>query len=182
MSYMRRDGKPWINVRGVSNSNFDNYMFESLRLFWKTEFGQVDEMRIEIVNSLDWAPLTVVFTDLKKNERFTFELISEISVSGLEGFYVSSVPTERWVKVTESTPDDLRVTVCNYAVAINSVPQSAKAYVLLHNPGGGGDRLYILVKSRSGRWIEKWEDRRRLTNFREKTVPPQHPLYERLKQ
>jgi hypothetical protein len=29
------------------------------------------------------------------------------------------------------------------------------------------------------RWIEKWEDIQRLTNFRAETIPSDHELYER---
>jgi hypothetical protein len=34
-----------------------------------------------------------------------------------------------------------------------------------------------LVRSRSGRWIAKWETIRRLKDFRVKTIPVEHPLY-----
>jgi hypothetical protein len=40
----------------------------------------------------------------------------------------------------------------------------------------------LLVRSRGGRWIEKWEAMRRLENFRVKTIPPDHPLYDRMYQ
>jgi len=33
------------------------------------------------------------------------------------------------------------------------------------------------VRSRGGRWIEKWESIRLLKNFRVKTLPPGHPQY-----
>jgi hypothetical protein len=75
--------------------------------------------------------------------------------------------------------EDKRVVACNYTEGISSTAQGALAYVLLSNPGGGHDRLFLLVRSRGGRWIEKWEDARRLTNFRAKTLPPEHPQYGR---
>ena len=79
----------------------------------------------------------------------------------------------------QSAVMDKRVVACNYTEGISSVPTGALAYVLLANAGGGHDRLFVLARSRGGRWIEKWEDVRRLTNFRAKTLPPEHPLHDR---
>lgn len=73
---------------------------------------------------------------------------------------------------------DRRVIQCNYAEATGIATDGARAYLVLPNPGGGHDRIQILVRSRSGRWVEKWEDIRRLTDFRAKTLPPEHPLYD----
>ena len=56
----------------------------------------------------------------------------------------------------------------------------ARAYVLRPNPGGGNDRIVILVRSRGARWVEKWENASRLCDFRLKTLPPEHPLYDRV--
>lgn len=39
------------------------------------------------------------------------------------------------------------------------------------------DRIEVLLRSRGGRWIEKWQDIRTLENFRVKTIPFGHPLY-----
>lgn len=72
---------------------------------------------------------------------------------------------------------DRRVVQCNYATAVSAVAAGARAYLVRPNPGGGNDRIVILVRSRGGRWIQKWEDIRRLKNFRPKTLPPEHPLY-----
>ena len=74
---------------------------------------------------------------------------------------------------------DLHVIACNYAEGTNIARKGALAYVQLLNPGGGNDRLHLLVRSRGGRWVEKWEAMHRLTNFRLKTIPPEHPLYDR---
>lgn len=73
---------------------------------------------------------------------------------------------------------DRRVVACNYRAASKIARQGALAYVLLTNPGGGHDRMEILVRSRIGRWVRRWEDTRRLTNFRAKTLPPEHPRYD----
>lgn len=70
---------------------------------------------------------------------------------------------------------DLRVIACNYLRPTRACAGGAKAYVLLTNPGNGGDRLCVLARSRNGRWIEKWEDTRRLGRFRLVTIPPEHP-------
>lgn len=72
---------------------------------------------------------------------------------------------------------DRRVVQCNYAAPVSAAPAGARAYLVRPNPGNGDDRVVILVRSRSGRWVEKWEDIRRLENFRCKTLPPGHPLY-----
>jgi hypothetical protein len=73
--------------------------------------------------------------------------------------------------------DDRRVIQCNYAEGTNIAAPDARAFVLLTNPGGGHDRVFVLVRSRSGRWVKKWESVTRLKNFRTKTLPPEHPLY-----
>lgn len=72
---------------------------------------------------------------------------------------------------------DRKVIQCNYRVATHAIAEGARAYVVYFNAGGGHDRLKVLVRSRSGRWIETWVDRRRLADFRVKTLPPEHPMY-----
>lgn len=76
-----------------------------------------------------------------------------------------------------SIPGDRRVIACNFAEGTNSVAEGALAYVTLTNSGSGHDRICVYARSRSGRWIEIWQDMRRLSNFRWKTIPPPHPLY-----
>lgn len=74
-------------------------------------------------------------------------------------------------------PVDRQAIACNYLEATNVAAQGALAYVILTNPGWGGERVMILVRSRGGRWVEKWENTRRLGNFRLKTICPEDPLY-----
>ena len=76
-----------------------------------------------------------------------------------------------------SAAPDRRVVQCNYREATNIAAEGARCYLVRPNPGGGDDRIVILARSRSGRWIEKWEDIRRLRDFRVKTLPPEHPLH-----
>ena len=76
--------------------------------------------------------------------------------------------------------EDHRAIACNYAEGTSVARLGAAAYVLWPNPGGGNDRVPLLVRSRGGRWIQKWEAMRRLCDFRLKTIPPGHPLYDRL--
>jgi hypothetical protein len=76
---------------------------------------------------------------------------------------------------------DRHVMACNFAEAISECRKGALCYVLYSNPGGGYDRVFVLARSRGGRWIEKWEPIYRLTNFRVKTLPPEHPRYGRLR-
>jgi hypothetical protein len=72
---------------------------------------------------------------------------------------------------------DRRVVQCNYAEPVSVATAGARAYLVRLNPGGGDNRIVILVRSRGGRWIEKWESICRLKDFRCKTLPLEHPLY-----
>jgi hypothetical protein len=65
---------------------------------------------------------------------------------------------------------------CNYRDASLVARRGAQAWVLNPDYDRGSDRILILVRSRSGRWIEKWEFMKGLTNFRLKTVVPEDPL------
>ena len=76
--------------------------------------------------------------------------------------------------------DDKRVIACNLTEPTSPAATGALAYVRWMNYGWGNDRMPLLIRSRGGRWIEKWESRNRLGNFRLKTIPPEHPLYHRL--
>ena len=71
---------------------------------------------------------------------------------------------------------DRRVIACNHS-GRPSIRAGALCYLMLTKPGNGHDRIKILARSRSGRWIAKWEDMKRLSCFRFKTLPPEHPLY-----
>jgi len=72
---------------------------------------------------------------------------------------------------------DRRVIQCNLTRGQSTASAGARAYVVLTNPGGGSDRIVVLLRSRSGRWIEKWQDIRTLENFRVKTIPVEHQMY-----
>jgi hypothetical protein len=80
--------------------------------------------------------------------------------------------------------DDRRVVQCNYAVATRVAARGARAYVGLHTGGSVFDtgdirdgRIMVLVRSRGGRWVHKWERIAHLRDFRIKNLPPRHPLY-----
>lgn len=66
---------------------------------------------------------------------------------------------------------------CNLTTSQKTAAKGARAYVTLPNPGNYSDRIEILLRSRGGRFIEKWQDIRTLENFRAKTIPIGHPLY-----
>ena len=72
---------------------------------------------------------------------------------------------------------DRRVIACNYGEPVGAVATGALCYVVNINKGNASERVQIWARSRSGRWINKWENLRRLTNFRLKTIPPEHPRY-----
>jgi len=84
--------------------------------------------------------------------------------------------------MSEPNTDEVRAIACNYAEATNVASVGAKAYICGFNVGNAGDRVRLVVRSRGGRWIEKWEDARRLTNCRELTVMrAAHPgIFDRL--
>ena len=69
-----------------------------------------------------------------------------------------------------------RVLMCNYREGTSIVPPGARAYFSLGLPGMP-ERAYLLVRSRSGRWVQKWENVRHLCNFRFREMQPEHPLY-----
>jgi hypothetical protein len=72
---------------------------------------------------------------------------------------------------------DKKVIACNYRVATKTASEGALAYFFGGWRGGGYERVQILLRSRGGRWIKKWESIKRLDNFRLKTIPPEHPRY-----
>jgi hypothetical protein len=80
---------------------------------------------------------------------------------------------ESWIP----DPPDKHVIQCNYSVSTSAVSKWSRAYVVMLNPGGGNDRIVVLVRSRGSRFIEKWESSKRLANFRVTTMPHQHPMY-----
>lgn len=67
-------------------------------------------------------------------------------------------------------PDKIAI-ACNFAVPISECPLGGLAYVIDLNPGSGGASVRLYARTRSGRWIDKWERRHRLCNFRVKTIP-----------
>ena len=60
---------------------------------------------------------------------------------------------------------------CNVAEPRKASRTGAKAWIMLCNPGWGGERLEILVRSRGGREIVIWEARKHLKDFRAGWVP-----------
>lgn len=71
----------------------------------------------------------------------------------------------------------MRVIACNYTESTKVVTAGTKAYVIPQLGGNLPERVRLLVRSRGGRWVEKWESMKRLDNFRLKTIPPSHPRY-----
>lgn len=72
---------------------------------------------------------------------------------------------------------DKKAVVCNYAEPTKIASKGARVYFCYGWTGGGYERVNILVRSRGGRLVRKWEHIRRLENFRIKTLPPEHPRY-----
>jgi hypothetical protein len=74
------------------------------------------------------------------------------------------------MEITIKGMAEIRAVACNFSASTSAISKGSKAFVQLWNPGGGNDRVFVLARSRSGRWINKWEDVRRLCNFRVVTV------------
>lgn len=79
----------------------------------------------------------------------------------------------------EMNKDILRI-ACNYSEATKTATKGSLAFVLLPNGGNLHDRLFILSRSKSRRWIKRWESIRLLTNFRIKKIPQESTLYLKL--
>ena len=77
------------------------------------------------------------------------------------------------------TRHEVHAIACNYAEATNIARKGARAY-LLWRTGGDAERCNVLVKSRSGRWVDKWESIHRLDKFRVVMVRPGAFEYKRI--
>jgi hypothetical protein len=73
--------------------------------------------------------------------------------------------------------DDMQVVKCSYSRSTKVCAKNASAYLCLTNPGNGNDRIVVIARSRSGRWVMKWEPIRNLERFRCKNLPSDHPRY-----
>lgn len=72
---------------------------------------------------------------------------------------------------------DTWAVACNFRLGTKIASPGAQAFVAPTVAGNGSERIDILVRSRSGRMVRKWEDIRRLWNFRAKCIPDRHPLH-----
>lgn len=70
---------------------------------------------------------------------------------------------------------DKEIFVCNYGVSTSACAKGALCYVI--RKFAVDESMKVLARSRSGRWIEKWDKKERFYNFRLKIIPPQHPRY-----
>lgn len=76
----------------------------------------------------------------------------------------------------DETPQaDRRVVQCNTVRPTSASSAGARCYLICH--AGNGDKVEVLVRTRSGRWADVWKHVRDLRDFRVKTLPPAHPLY-----
>lgn len=77
-----------------------------------------------------------------------------------------------------SEQQDKKVVACNYIVPTKVAVKGALCYIS-HSSGGaiGEGNVEVLIRSRGGRHILKWERIKRLGNFRVKTIPPNNPRY-----
>jgi hypothetical protein len=72
---------------------------------------------------------------------------------------------------------DRKVIACNYVSSTSACAAGSLCFVTQFWNGEEKSRVQILARSRSGRWIQKWEGIDKLSSYRIKTLPPAHPLY-----
>ncbi len=70
---------------------------------------------------------------------------------------------------------------CNYAAGTKIARDGARCY-LLWRTGGDNRRCQVLVKSRGGRWVTKWEPIVMLDHFRIVRVPEARVEFARLRE
>jgi hypothetical protein len=71
---------------------------------------------------------------------------------------------------------DKKAIACN---AIDDESEYSRGSLAFIITATGSECLKVLIRSRGGRWIDKWMSPCSLANFRYKTLPPSHPLYTR---
>jgi hypothetical protein len=74
--------------------------------------------------------------------------------------------------VAEKRPE-CRVVQCNYRNHTSACASGSRAY-LTHSIDSARKRVRVVARSRSGRWIVRWERLGLLCNFRFKTLVPEH--------
>lgn len=77
----------------------------------------------------------------------------------------------------ENKPDK-RVVACNYCGSEKSETKYIKPGTLCYLLPNWGVRCEMLVRSRGGRHVKRWGDFSQFNNYRLKTIPPEHPLYD----
>lgn len=77
--------------------------------------------------------------------------------------------------------NDKHAVACNTATERPFVPLGALCYIgpILHreSPNPKNVRVLAVMRSRSGRWVQHWTPLHKLTSFRLKTLPWDHPRY-----
>lgn len=74
---------------------------------------------------------------------------------------------------------DVWAVACNYREPTKIASKGARAFVGTGGSGSGYADVQIVVRSRGGRRVRKWERCRRLTGFRAACVPVGHPMRQR---
>jgi hypothetical protein len=72
---------------------------------------------------------------------------------------------------------DAAVVQCNYKADTSVCAKGARAYLVSFDVVG--KRVRVVARSRSGRWVDRWEHQRNLHNFRLKTLAADDPLASR---
>lgn len=72
-----------------------------------------------------------------------------------------------------------KVIACNLRLARKEFSRGSLAYAIFLNYGNANESIQVCGRSRSGRWIEKFEAIGHLENFRVKTISSESPLWDR---
>jgi hypothetical protein len=73
-----------------------------------------------------------------------------------------------------------KVTVGNLIEDTKYATKGTRVVVGLSNPGWGNERFVVFLKTRTGRWIRKWERADRMVNFRNVTISSAHPFWDKV--
>jgi hypothetical protein len=81
----------------------------------------------------------------------------------------------QWLRMKHAYPN-LQIERWFSATTVLARPSArlARAYLTYET---NCERVKVVARSRSGRWVARWEDLKKLHNFRIKTLCPHDPLY-----
>ncbi len=79
--------------------------------------------------------------------------------------------------VPGATPVERKVIACNLLVDTKAASMGAAAYIVDAAYGNACNSVLLVIRTRTGRWVEKWERTWRVGCFRLKTLAPEDPRF-----